>query len=144
MNRNAFIGAIRTKTSLPASIREVAISRVAVLNKAWYEWIQHVPILRESGVLSETAIDYLLNGPPTHKGSTAEIPMDDKHATVLQYADASTVDIEIPDAVFEKMRSHFSEKEIVEITTTIGAYNCVSRFLVALNVGEMNGKPPAK
>ncbi|KAI4927282.1 hypothetical protein J4E86_011790, partial [Alternaria arbusti] len=31
---NSFLGSIRTKTSLPTSIRETAICRVAVLNKA--------------------------------------------------------------------------------------------------------------
>lgn len=60
----------------------------------------------------------------------------------MQYADASTKDIEVPDALFAKVKETFSEKEVVELTATIGAYNCVSRFLVALDVGEMNGKAP--
>lgn len=34
---NGFLKAIRTQTTLPASIRELAISRVAVLNHAWYD-----------------------------------------------------------------------------------------------------------
>jgi len=28
------------------------------------------------------------------------------------------------------------EREMVEVTATVAAYNCVSRFLVALEVGE--------
>lgn len=44
--RNSFLGAIRTKTSLSTSVRETAICRVAVLNKAWYEWESHSPILK--------------------------------------------------------------------------------------------------
>ena len=44
----------------------------------------------------------------------------------------------MPDDVFAKLREHFSEKEIVEITATVAAYNWVSRFLVALDVGETN------
>jgi hypothetical protein len=43
--RNSFLGALRTKTSLPTAVRETAICRVAVLNKAWYEWESHSPIL---------------------------------------------------------------------------------------------------
>lgn len=35
---NAFLGAVRTRTSIPADARELAISRVAVVNRAWYEW----------------------------------------------------------------------------------------------------------
>ena len=34
---NSFIGAIRTKTSLPANLKELAISRIAVLNHAVHE-----------------------------------------------------------------------------------------------------------
>jgi hypothetical protein len=31
------------------------------------------------------------------------------------------------------------DREVVELTATVAAYNCVSRFLVALDVGECNG-----
>jgi alkylhydroperoxidase family enzyme len=52
-----------------------------------------------------------------------------------------TLDIRVPDAVFEELKgAGFSEREIVEITATIAAYNCVSRFLVALDVGERNAQ----
>ena len=57
---------------------------------------------------------------------------------MLSYTDAMTLDISVPDVVFIKLREHFSEREIVEITATVAAYNCVSRFLVALDVGETN------
>ena len=66
--------------------------------------------------------------------------MDDKHAAVLQYTDAMTLTIRVPDDVYAKMKENFSEREIVEITATVGAYNCVSRFLVALDVGERNAQ----
>ena len=36
----------------------------------------------------------------------------------------------------------FGERGVVEITATVAAYNCVSRFLVALDVGERNGEEP--
>lgn len=140
--RNSFLKAIRTQTSLPESIRETAICRVAVLNKAWYEWTHHVPILEQSGVLSKEGIDFILKSPPIHKEGPSNSPLDEKHTLVMQYADASTKDIEVPDDLFVKMKTTFSAKEVVEITATIGAYNCVSRFLVALDVGEMNGKAP--
>lgn len=52
---SSFLNAIRTQTSLPASIRELCICRVAVLNGADYEWEHHVPLLRDAG-LSEAAI----------------------------------------------------------------------------------------
>jgi alkylhydroperoxidase family enzyme len=49
-----------------------------------------------------------------------------------------TLDVRVPDDVFGELKKHFSEREVVEITATVGAYNCVSRVLVALDVGERN------
>jgi len=51
-----------------------------------------------------------------------------------------TLSVSVPDEVFAKLKANFSEKEVVEITATIAAYNCVSRFLVALDVGERNAQ----
>jgi len=58
----------------------------------------------------------------------------------LSYTDAMTLSVSVPDEVFAKLKANFSEKEVVEITATIAAYNCVSRFLVALDVGERNAQ----
>lgn len=59
-------------------------------------------------------------------------------AAVLKYTDAMTLNVRVPEDVFANLKKHFSEREVVEITATIAAYNCVSRFLVALDVGERN------
>jgi alkylhydroperoxidase family enzyme len=139
---NAFLGAIRTQTSLPDSIREIAICRVAVLNHAWYEWDSHRPILEKSGVLSAEAIEHLKERPGA-QGEDAEARgkmFDEKHLAVLEYTDAMTLGCIVPEPVFQKLKGFFSEKEVVEITSTVAAYNCVSRFLVALDVGEMAEK----
>lgn len=137
---NAFLGAIRTQTSLPDSIREIAICRVAVLNHAWYEWDSHRPILEKSGVLSAEAIEHLKQRPGEGKQEERAKMFDDKHLAVLEYTDAMTLGCIVPDPLFQKLKGFFSEKEVVEITSTVAAYNCVSRFLVALDVGEMAEK----
>jgi len=139
---NAFLGAIRTQTSLPDSIREIAICRVAVLNHAWYEWDSHRPILEQSGVLSAEAIEHLKKGPGANGVDAAARGkmFDDKHLAVLEYTDAMTLGCIVPEPLFQKLKGFFSEKEVVEITSTVAAYNCVSRFLVALDVGEMAEK----
>lgn len=75
---------------------------------------------------------------PTSKGALSE-----RQWAVLKYADAMTRDVSVSEAVFEGVKSQgFNEQEMVEITTTVAAYNMVSRFLVALNVGEQNEKVP--
>ncbi|CAG5180783.1 uncharacterized protein ALTATR162_LOCUS9410 [Alternaria atra] len=138
---NSFLGSIRTKTSLPTAIRETAICRVAVLNKAWYEWESHSPILESASDVSKAQVDAVLKSEPRQP---LEI-LGDKLSAVLAYTDAMTLDVRVPDAVFDKLKqAQFSEKEIVEITATIAAYNCVSRFLVALDVGERNAQTGPK
>lgn len=131
---NSFLGAIRTKNSLPDSIRELAIARVAVLNQAWYEWEAHAPLLRNTGAVSEEAVEELKQRECKGKG------LDEKHRAVLEVTDAMTVGVVVPQGKFDALKRLFSEREIVEITTTVAAYNCVSRFLVAMDVGEMSEK----
>jgi alkylhydroperoxidase family enzyme len=45
-----------------------------------------------------------------------------------------TRDIDVADDVFAVLRKHFSERQIVELTMLIGAYNMLTRFLKALKV----------
>jgi len=131
---NSFLKSIRTQNSLPDSVREVAICRVAALNQAWYEWDAHAPLLEKSGGVTKDAVKNLKDR------TRAGIGLDEKHLAVLEVTDAMTLAIVVPDAKFEKLKKHFSPREVTEIVATVAAYNCVSRFLVALDVGEMAEK----
>jgi len=144
---NGFLKAVRTQTSLPDSVRELAICRVAALNKAWYEWDSHKPILEKGGVLSAEAIQHLKDRPRRNEDVASrqelkkvDVGLDEKHLAVLEYTDAMTIGCIVPDPLFQRIKGLFSDTEVVEITSTIAAYNCVSRFLVALDVGEMAQK----
>lgn len=132
------LGAIRTKNSLPADIREIAICRPALINKAWFEWNAHAPILAKSEGFTEEKLEVVKKLNPTSKGA-----LDDRQWAVLRYADAMTKNVEVPQSLFDEVKAAgFSEQEIVEITATVAGYNLVSRFLVALDVGEANAKAP--
>ncbi|SMQ46163.1 unnamed protein product [Zymoseptoria tritici ST99CH_3D1] len=131
---NSFLRAIRTQTTLPDSIRELAICRVATLNYAHYEFEQHAPILERSGVLSKDVIERIKDEKWDGEG------LDEKHLAVFRYTEAMTRGIIVRDGLFETVKGLFSDREVVELTTTVCAYNTVSRFLVALDVGEMREK----
>ena len=62
--------------------------------------------------------------------------LDDRHVATLVYAESMTKNVDVPDEVFVMVTENFSLQEIVELTATIAMYNGVSRFLVALKVGE--------
>ncbi|XDG04083.1 hypothetical protein ABKA04_003698 [Annulohypoxylon sp. FPYF3050] len=140
---NSFLGSIRERTSLDARVRELAISRVAVVNGAWYEWGHHAPLAVKAGV-SEAGIaivkqETLVEG---GKKEALEAGLSEGEWAVLRYTDEMTRNVKVQDATFAELKKAFSEREVVEITATVAAYNCVSRFLVALDVGEKNGTGP--
>jgi alkylhydroperoxidase family enzyme len=47
-----------------------------------------------------------------------------------------TREVEVPDSVFAGVRAILDDRELMELTATIAAYNLVSRFLIALRVGS--------
>ncbi len=76
-------------------------------------------------------------------------PLNPLQRAALQFADASTRSIKIPDTVFNTFKDELFaalktrnpqevtvERQLVEAVTTVGGYNLVSRFLVALDVDD--------
>ena len=121
-----FLTAIRQKSSLPAALRELVIMRVAVINGAPYEAEQHAPIALREGV-TQAQLDDLNAWESSDK-------FDPIQRAVLAYTDAMTKGVQVPDAVFAALRAVFTDRLIVEVTATVGAYNMVSRFLEALQI----------
>jgi len=111
---------------LPPHLRELAILRVGSINKAKYEWTQHVPIALRAGVRQEQ-IDAL----PDWKKSNE---FDDIEKALLAYTDEETLNIRVLEETFNNVRKHFSEEEVVEVTTTIAYYGMVCRILEALQI----------
>jgi alkylhydroperoxidase family enzyme len=120
-----FLTAIRQNSGLAARVRELVIMRVAVLNAAEYEFRAHLPFAQREGV-SEAQVEALRTGDMTHFAGPER--------AALAYADAVTRSIRVADDVFAAVRRHFDDREIVELTATVGAYNLVSRFLEALAI----------
>jgi len=116
---NSFLGAIRTRTSISADLREIAISRVAVVNKAWYEWMHHAPLAVAGGVSEEGMEVVKREGGYDLVGEEAPKGLTEKQWLVLGYADEMTRDVTVKEGTFERLRGLFSEKEVVEITATV-------------------------
>lgn len=118
--------AIRNQSEVPPALRELAILRVAVLNRAQFEFDAHVPHALKAG-FGQEKIDALKASRPALEGI---------EALVCEYTDAMTRDIEVPEELHARVRAAFDDRTLVELTATIAAYNMVSRFLVALHVGH--------
>lgn len=123
--------AVRNRSSLRADLREMVILRVAVLNRAPYEFEAHVPHALKAGV-SQIKVNALrdLTQPPD-----AEIYSDlERH--VLALTDTMTRNVEVPDAVFDPVKASFNDQQMVDLVATVASYNMVSRFLTAFKIGH--------
>jgi alkylhydroperoxidase family enzyme len=122
----AFFTAVRQGAELPGRYRELAILRIAVLNGAEYEFNAHTPFALKEGI-AQAVIDDL-------RADRLSAALDAADRAVVAYADSMTRDVHVPDDVFARVRAHLTERYVVELTATIAAYNCVSRFLEALRI----------
>jgi AhpD family alkylhydroperoxidase len=123
---NGLMGAIRGEMKLDGRLRELVILRVAVLNRAPYEFAQHAPVARAEG-LSQAQVDAVR--------SWQDSPLFDAGTrAVLAYADAMTQQVQVPQPLFDALCLHLDEREVVELTATVAGYNMVSRFLEALQI----------
>ena len=121
-----FLTAVRQQCKLAGRYRELAILRVAIANGAEYEYQSHVPFALKEGI-SREKIGALRDWEKSKAFDATE-------RAVLAYTDSMTKVIQVPAAVFDALRPHFDAQELVELTTTIGAYNLVSRFLEAVQI----------
>ena len=120
----------------------VQILRVAARNGAAYEWIHHEHVGRDGGLTTEQLVklrDVTLRAPSPENPA----PFTPIQAAAFAYADASTFHSKIPDGVYRTLRQELSkqlpkgvtlEQQLTEVFITTGAYNMVSRFLLAADV----------
>jgi AhpD family alkylhydroperoxidase len=130
-----YLTAIRQECSLASALRELVIMRVAVINAASYEADQHALIARNEG-LSDAQLEALSTW------GESDV-FDSQQRAVLAFTDAMTLEIRVPDDVFNRVRAEFDERSIVELTATIACYNMVSRFLEALQIYSRDNVQPA-
>jgi 4-carboxymuconolactone decarboxylase len=125
--------AVRYGTEIDGQSRELAVIRVAILNGVEYVQRAHGPAYALKEGLTPEQVAALWEW-------RASQLFNAQQRALLAYTDAITEKIEVTDDVFDNARKHFSERQIVELTMLIGAYNMLTRFLKALKVDP---EPPA-
>lgn len=125
---NSLLGAVRSDMDLPGDLRELAICRIAELNGAEYEWLAHAPIALREGLTADQ-VAALRDGADRSS-------LTDLQRLVSEYTDAMTREVKVPDDISDSIHTRLGTKQFVELTGTIAAYNMVSRFLIALNIGQ--------
>ena len=121
------LNAVRWQTKLDGRLREIVIIRIAYVNHAQYGLAQHVPALALADGMTLAECDALADWRATSLFSERE-------RAALAFTDAMTRDITVTDDVFGELRRHFDERQIVELSVLIGAYNMHTRVQEALQL----------
>ena len=122
-----FNNAVRFQTAMDDRARELVIMRVAALTGCDYVWKVHEAQYAAPAGVTPREVAALRDWKKS--GVFAE-----RECALLAYVDAMTRDVTVPDSVFGKLREHFSEREIVDATVLIAAYNMHTRVLCALGI----------
>ena len=121
------LNVVRWKTTLDGRLREIIIIRIAYVNRAQYCLAQHIPALAAADGVTLAECDALADW-------RAASLFSERERAALAFADAMTRDIRVPDDVFADVRRHFDERQIVELSVLVGAYNMHTRVQEALKL----------
>jgi alkylhydroperoxidase family enzyme len=116
---------LRYDTRTPRALRELVILRGGQLMRSEYEWAQHLPMARKSGV-REAQIAALA-------GWRASPEFDAKEKAALQLAESVTSG-RVSDEVYREAMRHLDQHDYVELAVTAGFYAMVARVLDAMGV----------
>ena len=122
----SMLTAVRNKTLVSADLRELMILRVAVLNRASFEFDAHIPHALKAGVSAEKIDDI--------KVMNLSERFSEEEKLIIAMTDHMTRDIEVPSELMQEVTNRYEPGHVVELVATVAAYNMVSRFLVALNI----------
>lgn len=120
---------LRAAATLPKRYLELAIVAVSQVNACDYCVAHHKPFLAVEGV-SPVGVDRLLDY-RDHR----ELDLVDR--LVVEYAIAATEQPNrLPDSLFARLRQHFTEAQIVELTLRITLCGFFNKFNDALQIDK--------
>lgn len=120
---------LRAAATLPKRYLELAIVAVSQVNACDYCVAHHKPFLTVEGISAE-GVDRLLD-------YRDHAELDEVDRLVVEYAIAATErPNRLPDAMFARLRRHFTEPQIVELTLRITLCGFFNKFNDALQIEE--------
>lgn len=131
---NLFFGHLRGKLTLDPQLRELAMCAVAAINGADYEMHHHAPIYLQHGG-TQAQLDALEQLRASSSALAASPLFDERQQAVLAVVAQSTREVRVDAAAFAAARAALgSDRLLFELLAVTGAYNMVSRLLVAFDI----------
>ena len=131
---NALLKEVRENLSLDDRYKEICMCGVAILNRAEYEYFHHAPELLKAGGTQQQVDEIRKIGTEAFNTSIFSAIEQDVIALTI----AMTRDIEVPEAVMERLTKSLGNQATVEIVAVVATYNMVSRFLIATGINPEN------
>jgi 4-carboxymuconolactone decarboxylase len=116
---------LRYKSAIGNTLSELAILITAHEWTQDYEWAVHYPIALKAGIRKEVADDIAVGRRPT--------AMRPDEETVFDFASELLRNKQVSAATFERARSRFGTKGVVDMTGIVGYYTFLA---MQLNVAE--------
>ena len=112
---------LKAEGVLPARYLELALVTVSKLNACTFCVSNHTPRLNASGI-SATAVEKILDYESVDE-------FDDADRLVIEYAIQVTNDFHrVRDKMFDRLRAHFDDAQIVELTWRVALCGAFNRF----------------
>jgi alkylhydroperoxidase family enzyme len=118
---------LRQQSVVPVLLREFAMLRIAMLNRAEYEFVAHRPYAVRAGATEAQLVNLM-------QVEIDQSLFDGPARAVLSYVEAMTKRVQVDEPIFDALREFFDEKARLELTVIIAGYNMVSRVLEALRI----------
>lgn len=122
------VSTLRFQGELDPIVREIAIVRVGVRAKSYYELFYHEQMLIEMGVVPEK-IKAIHKGPTSPDLSTFE-------ANLLLFVDGIVEKFSPDDEPFEFLRSSLSERALHELVFNIGLYLMSCSYMETFQIDQ--------
>lgn len=106
--------------------REIVILRTGFLCRSGYEWTQHVGMVRRAG-MTEDVISAIKTGAGAPVWSAAD-------AALIRACDELHEKQFVSDATWAALKTHFAEKQCMDVVFTAGQYTQVSMMLNTFGV----------
>jgi len=135
---SGFFSHIKSDTQISTRLRELVACTVGIANGAAYQLEQHGPVFLAAG---GTPAQLAALRDPDRAAMDAQ-HFDETERAVISIALEMTRNVKISDETFERARAALETRPaLVELIGVVAAYNLVSRFLVALEIGKPEADP---
>lgn len=114
-------------SSLPVRLRELVVMAVAARTDCAYGIVQHRPIALDAGVTADQLAAIVELRPE-------EVEFDEVESTLLTATEELLAQHTLADATLGALRKHFTDRQVVEVITTVGYYTMLAGLLNGLGV----------